>query len=221
MALGKPAQSDDGFAPRMALLYAAIFAFAGIQLPFLPVWLEAKGLDAREIGLVLAAALVARPVIVPAATRVVDRFGWAKGPLVAAAWAACVTFVAVALSNGFAAIILAVAISALPQAVLLPLADAYALHGLAARERAYGPVRLWGSVTFIGANLGGGILLDRLGASNLIWALVVTLAATALSATALRPLVPDGHQTTAPQSDAPSLWRSPGFVAVVAASSLI
>jgi PPP family 3-phenylpropionic acid transporter len=221
MALGKPAQSDDGFAPRMALLYAAIFAFAGIQLPFLPVWLEAKGLDAREIGLVLAAALVARPVIVPAATRVVDRFGWMKGPLVAAAWAACATFVAVALSNGFAAIIVAVAISALPQAVLLPLADAYALHGLAARERAYGPVRLWGSVTFIGANLGGGILLDRLGASNIVWALVVTLAATALSATALRPLAPDGRQTTVPQSDAPSLWRSPGFVAVVAASSLI
>ncbi len=153
----------------MALLYAAIFAFAGILLPFFPVWLEAKGLDAREIGLVLAAAMVVRPVIVPAGMRVVDRLGWAKGPLVAGAWAACVTFVAVALSDGFVAIIVAYAISALPLALVLPLADAYALRGLAARERAYGPVRLWGSVTFICANLGGGLVLERLGASNLVW----------------------------------------------------
>jgi PPP family 3-phenylpropionic acid transporter len=221
MALRKPGPSDDGFAPRMAVLYAAIFAFAGIQLPFLPVWLEAKGLDAREIGLVLAAAMVARPVIVPAGMRVVDRYGWARGPLVSGAWAACATFVAVALSDGFVAIIVTYAISALPLALVLPLADAYALRGLAARERAYGPVRLWGSVTFICANLGGGLVLERLGASNLVWTLVAALAATGLSATALAPLAPDGHQTEAPQSRAPSLWQSPGFVAVVAATSLI
>ena len=221
MAHRKSAPSDDGFALRMALLYAAAFAFSGIQLPFLPVWLEAKGLDAREIGLVLAAAMVGRPVIVPAATRVVDRFGWAKGPLVVAAWASCATFVAVALSNGFVAIIIAFAISALPLAVVLPLADAYALRGLAERERAYGSVRLWGSVAFICANLGGGLGLERLGASNLIWTLVAALAATALSATALVRLAPDGRQDATPKSHAPSLWRSPAFVALVAATSLI
>ncbi|MGZ8401857.1 MAG: MFS transporter [Rhodoplanes sp.] len=212
---------DDGFALRMAVLYAAIFASAGIQLPFLPVWLEAKGLDAREIGLVLAAAMLARPVIVPAAMRLIDRYGWAKGPLVAAAWAACATFVAVALSDGFAAIIVAFAISALPQALVLPLADAYALRGLAARERAYGPVRMWGSGAFIAANLGGGLVLERLGAAQVIWVLVAALAATALSATALVPLATRSHASVAPRSGAPSLWRSPAFVTVVAAASLI
>ncbi|MGZ8323688.1 MAG: MFS transporter [Rhodoplanes sp.] len=205
----------------MAVLYAAIFASAGIQLPFLPVWLEAKGLDAREIGLVLAAAMLARPVIVPAAMRLIDRYGWAKGPLVAAAWAACATFVTVALSDGFAAIIVAFAISALPQALVLPLADAYALRGLAARERAYGPVRMWGSGAFIAANLGGGLVLERLGAAQVIWVLVAALAATALSATALVPLATRSHASVAPRSGAPSLWRSPAFVAVVAAASLI
>ncbi|HEX5846978.1 MAG TPA: MFS transporter [Rhodoplanes sp.] len=212
---------DDGFALRMAVLYAAIFASAGSQLPFLPVWLEAKGLDAREIGLVLAAAMLARPVIVPAAMRLIDRYGWAKGPLVAAAWAACATFVAVALSDGFAAIIVAFAISALPQALVLPLADAYALRGLAARGRAYGPVRMWGSGAFIAANLGGGLVLERLGAAQVIWVLVAALAATALSATALVPLATRSHASVAPRSGAPSLWRSPAFVAVVAAASLI
>jgi hypothetical protein len=63
--------------------------------------------------------------------------------------------------------------------------------------------------------------LERLGASNLIWTLVAALAATALSATALVRLAPDGRQDAAPKSHAPSLWRSPAFVALVAATSLI
>jgi PPP family 3-phenylpropionic acid transporter len=219
MSFSRPSRDDDGFALRMAVLYAAVFAFAGVQMPFLPVWLEAKGLDARKIGLVLAAAMLARPVIVPAAMRLIDRYGWAKGPLVAAAWAACATFVTVALSDGFAAIIVAFAISALPQALVLPLADAYALRGLAARQRAYGPVRMWGSGAFIAANLGGGLVLERLGAAQVIWVLVAALAATALGATALVPLATRSLERVASRSGAPSLWRSPVFVAVVAAEA--
>jgi len=129
--------------------------------------------------------------------------------------------VAVALSDSFAAIIITFAISALPQALILPLTDAYALRGLAARERAYGSVRLWGSIAFIAANLGGGFVLERVGASHLIWALVVAIAATALSATVQAPLGPVSHEPAEPDQRAPSLWRSPGFVAVVAATSLI
>jgi PPP family 3-phenylpropionic acid transporter len=42
--------------PRLALFIGAAFAAVGVQLPFWPVWLEAQGLSATEIGLVLAAA---------------------------------------------------------------------------------------------------------------------------------------------------------------------
>jgi PPP family 3-phenylpropionic acid transporter len=205
----------------MAAFYAAMFAFAGIQMPFLPVWLGAKGLDSREIGLVLATAMVARPLVVPLATRIVDRFGWAKGPLVAAACAACAAFIAVALSDGFLAIIVTYAMSGLPQAVMLPLADAYALRGLAGRKNDYGPVRLWGSVTFIVANLAGGLVLERLGAASVIWVLVAALALTALAATLLVPLESHRAEAAAPAGEGTSLWRSPAFVAVVAAASLI
>ena len=43
----------DGFAVRMATFYAAFFLFSGIQMPYLPAWLQARGLDDREIGIVL------------------------------------------------------------------------------------------------------------------------------------------------------------------------
>ncbi len=221
MASDRPNLRGEGFAWRMAVLYGAMFALAGTQLPYFPVWLGAKGLDSNEIGLVLAAAMVVRPVIVPVATRMADRFGWSKGPLVAAAWVACATFVFVAFGDGFAAILVAYAISALPQALMLPLADAYALRGLAARAGGYGRVRLWGSVTFIAANLGGGFLLERLGAGQMIWPMVALFAATALSASLLLPLPARRPETSEPQGAATSLWRSRSFIAVVVAASLI
>ena len=37
-----------GFAPRLAALYAGLFILVGIQLPFFPLWLKAKGLDAQQ-----------------------------------------------------------------------------------------------------------------------------------------------------------------------------
>src|SRR5271167_5090804 len=63
----------DGFALRMATVYAAFFLFGGIQMPYLPAWLEARGLDAREIGIVLAVPMLVRIVAVPLATRLIDR----------------------------------------------------------------------------------------------------------------------------------------------------
>jgi hypothetical protein len=65
----------DGFALRMATFYAAFFLFGGIQMPYLPAWLQPRGLDVREIGIVLAAPMLMRIVAVPLATRLIDRHG--------------------------------------------------------------------------------------------------------------------------------------------------
>lgn len=221
MNLTRSDRVHDSFRPRMAALYAAIFAFAGIQMPFMPVWLAAKGLDAREVGLVLASAMVARPLLVPVVTRISDRRGWTKEPLVLSAWLAGVSFFAVAFSDGFAAILIAYAASALPQAAVLPLTDAYALRGLAERGLAYGPVRLWGSVTFIVANLGGGLLLQKFGALDIVWALVVALVATAIVASLQVPLAPARTDGAHHAAAGTSLWRSRRFVTVVIAAGLI
>ena len=55
----------DGFALRMATFYAAFFTFGGIQMPYLPVWFAAKGLDDREIGIVLALPMLIRVLALP------------------------------------------------------------------------------------------------------------------------------------------------------------
>jgi PPP family 3-phenylpropionic acid transporter len=214
----------DRFVLRLALLYGAFFIYAGLSLPFMPAWLAAKGLDAREIGIVLAAPMVVRVIAVPLSTRAADRFGMLRGALVAAALASVAGFALIGLMAGFVALLAGFALAAAALAPVLPLADAYALRGLTGRAWSYGSVRLWGSVTFIVANLGGGLLLARLGARDLIWAVVAALALNAGAALALDPLTPaapDAADHSEARRAGHSLWRSPAFIAVVLAASLI
>lgn len=211
----------DRFVLRLSLLYGAFFVYAGLSMPFMPAWLAAKGLDAREIGIVLAAPMVVRVLVVPASTRLADRFGMLRRALIAASLASVAGFALIGVMAGFAAILMTFALAATALAPVLPFADAYALRGLRGRGWSYGSVRLWGSVTFIIANVGGGLLLARLGAHNVIWAVVAALALNAVAALALDPLAPEAAEAAEARRQGESLWRSPGFIAVMLGASLI
>ncbi len=211
----------DRFVLRLSLFYGAFFVYLGLSMPFVPAWLAAKGLDARQIGIVLAAPMVARVIAVPLATRLADRFGMLRRALIAAAVASVVAFALVGAASGFVAILAGYALAAAVLAPVLPLADTLALRGLKGRAPSYGSVRLWGSVAFIVANMGGGLLLARLGGANVIWAVVTALALTAAAALALDPLAPEAGESVDERGPGGSFWRSPGFLAVVLGASLI
>src|SRR5690606_7372779 len=120
-----------------------------IQLPFFPLWLKAKGLDSWQIGIVLAAPMLVRLIAIPAAARIAERTGALRGTIAATLALATLGFVAVGFGNGFLAILILFALASAAWSPASPLTEAYALHGLRQRNRAYGPVRLWGSVAFI------------------------------------------------------------------------
>ncbi len=211
----------DRFALRLSLFYGALFVYAGISMPFMPVWLAAKGLDSREIGIVLAAPPIVRLMVAPVSTRIADRYGVLRRAIVGASVASVAGFALIGLSAGFPAILLTFVLAAMVAAPVLPLTDAYALRGLAGRLQAYGSVRLWGSVAFIAANLAGGVLLDLIPPHDIIWALVATLALAAAVAIGLERLAPERPEAVDAPATAPSLWRSPAFVGIVLGASLI
>ena len=211
----------DRFVLRLSLFYGAFFVYLGLSMPFVPAWLAAKGLDAREIGIVLAAPMVVRVIVVPLATRLADRFGMLRRALIAAAVASVLGFALVGTASGFVAVLATYALAAAVLAPVLPFADALALRGLKGRASSYGSVRLWGSVTFIVANMGGGLLLARLGAADVIWAVVAALALTAAAALALDSLAPETVESAEAKNPVRSLWGSAGFLAVVLGASLI
>ena len=136
---------------------------------------------------------------------------------------ALVSLAAVALlagARGFAFVLIAAVGLAFVSAPVLPLTDAYALKGLARRGRSYGPVRLWGSVAFIAANLTGGLLLDVLAPGHLIWVICAGNCALALAAMLL---LPEPREQPGPRAEKPvhSHLRQPLFLVLAAAGSLI
>jgi MFS transporter, PPP family, 3-phenylpropionic acid transporter len=209
------------FAWRVAAFYAALFVVLGVQMPFLPVWLAAKGLDAAAIGIVLAIPMMVRLVAIPLASHGADRHDALRCALMIAACAAALGFGGVAFAPGLAAIMAAYALTAVFYAPIMPLAEAYALRGLRSHGRAYGPVRVWGSAAFIAGTLGAGFALDVMPARDLIWLLVAAMALTAVAACALAPLKPRPSGVATKASSARALLRQPVLLAGVAAASLV
>jgi PPP family 3-phenylpropionic acid transporter len=211
----------DSFAPRLAAHYATLGVATGFGMPFFPLWLEHKGLDAAAIGIVLAAPMVVRIVCVPLATRLADRANALRAAIMIGAVGALIGHALIGFSSGFVAILTCIALAAVFFTPGYPLTDAYALRGLADRRLAYGPIRLWASAAYIAANVGGGFLLSRMPRADIIWLIVSAFAAGVACAALLRPLAPHPHPKTGPHPSAKILWTSPVFVAALIACSLV
>lgn len=209
------------FAGRLAAFYAALFVLMGVQLPFLPVWLKARGLDASLIGVALALPMVVRVVAVPLATRIADRREAHRAALAVAAAASFAGYLLLGFMPDPAAVLAVFALVAFAYTPVMPLADAYALRGLAAVGRAYGPVRLWGSAAFIAGTFGAGYVSDVLPARDLIWLIVAAAAALLLAGLALAPLPGAAGPSAAAPAPKRHLLRDPAFLAVLAAAALI
>jgi PPP family 3-phenylpropionic acid transporter len=210
-----------GFVPRLAAFYAALFILPGIAMPFFPIWLKAKDVDAKLIGIVLAVPMIARMLAIPVVARQADRRDAVRAVLVIASLGMVAGYALVGLSSGVAAILVAYALTSLFATPLMPLAETYALKGLMARKRAYGPVRLWGSFAFIAGNFAAGFAADTIQARHLIWLMVGASALIALAAWALAPLATSAHEEGAHAVPRRRLLRDPAFIAVLAAASLI
>ena len=213
--------ASDGFSSRLATFYAAMFVFAGIVMPFFPVWLQAKGLDSRATGIVLAVPMLMRLISVPWIARLADRRSAFRAVLIAASVGSALAYVLLSQATGFVPILLAVALASVATAPALPLTDAYALKGLGLRGRAYGPVRLWGSVAFVAANLGAGLVVDRIAPIHIIWLLVAALVMVAAVSLALRPLAAGISAAQEFGVQDRKLLLSPGFWAITGAAGLI
>src|SRR5687768_8963921 len=173
------------FVRRLALFYGAVCVSIGIQLPFFPLWLEAKGLDAGMICIVLAAPMVVRLFAIPVLARLADHRQAVRGTIVIASVLAAFGAFTLGFAEGGLAILVIFTLASIPFTPVMPLTEAYGLRGLAQIGRAYGPVRLWGSAAFIAGSLGAGWIIDSIAPGNLIWLITASLVASAMAAAGL------------------------------------
>ena len=192
---------------RIALIFAAIFFPIGVHLPYFPLWLEAKGFGAAEIGIILAAPMFLRIFTTPLLTALADRAGDRANVLVALVAISLVASLGYFLPPSYA-IVLAVSLGLqVVWAAQSPIADSLALSGVRRFGSSYPSMRIWGSIAFLCASLAGGALLGVASADVVPIIMTCGLACTlAVSLTAPRlgrprrasPLSADGLQEAAP-----------------------
>ena len=170
------------FEVRIALIYAALFIPVGIHLPYFPLWLEAKGFDAAEIGIILSAPMFVRVVTTPLITAIADRAGDRANVLIATAVASLFLSLGYFLTPAYAMVLgisLALTVFWTPHS---PLTDSLALSGVRRFGSSYTGMRLWGSISFLGANLLGGMILASFGPEAVPAMLSLGLLATLVAA---------------------------------------
>ncbi|PXW50872.1 MFS transporter [Methylobacterium sp. B4] len=144
------------------LLYAALYGGYGALSPFLPPFLEARGLDASEIGTLLAAAMLVRLAAGPILGRLADQRGAVRGFLAAGLALAAGLTLAFLAGSGFPVLLTIALGQAVATAPLAPLADAVALAG-GRNGAAYGRIRGAGSAAFIATTVLTGFLVGPFG----------------------------------------------------------
>lgn len=174
------------FGARVSMLFAAIFVVAGTNLPYFPVWLDWRGLGAREIAVITATPLFVRVLVTPVIAFAADRAGDHRRFLIALSWGGLAALIALSQSTGFWPILVCTLLFALAWTTIMPLTETVALSGVKVAGLDYGRMRLWGSLSFIAASFCGGWVVQHYGAGSAIWLVVgggvlTTLAAHALA----------------------------------------
>ena len=204
---------------RLALFYAAAFLYVGVHLPFWPVWLKSRGVDAAEIGIILSAAAWIRAVVPPLIAQVADRRGERKRAIVLLMGVTCLAYLGYSGAYGFWPLLAISAFAAVCFSAVLPLGENLAMLAAHAHGFDYGRVRLWGSLTFIvGATFGGSLLVGRPD-DMVLWLVLGALGLTLLASFALpniRPPAASGRRP--PLLD---LVRNRVFVVFLCAAGLV
>jgi MFS transporter, PPP family, 3-phenylpropionic acid transporter len=210
-------------ARRLGFLYAAVFLVGGCYLPYLPVWLHWRDLTADQIAVLLATPPFARIVFTPAISFAADRAGGRRPILIALAWGSLGSFLLLWAAQGLWQMLLASLLLAASWTTILPLVETVAVSGVRRGTLDYGKVRLWGSLSFIVASLGSGLVIDRFGSQTVLPLLVGGAALMVVGAHLVpRTLAGASHVPSAPAAFEPfrSLQASP-CAAILLSASLI
>ena len=170
---------------RLSAWYFWYFAFIGAFLPYFGLYLQSIGFSAGRIAVLMSLGQVMR-LLAPLLWSWLADSGGRRVRIVAAATAASLaSFSVVFLTQDFVGLLIGLAVLVFFWSASLPLVEALTLGHLAANPERYGRIRLWGSVGFVVAVMGVGLLLDAAPVSSQLWVGWVLLLGAFVSALTL------------------------------------
>jgi MFS transporter, PPP family, 3-phenylpropionic acid transporter len=161
---------------RIALMFAAMYWITGISTPYLPVWLESRGIGVGEIGLLMIVPQLVRLVGSPLMGFEADRRRAHRELVIGSCVLGFAAWLWLTRSAGFTTALVGLMLVA-AASTSWPLVESIAMAGVRARGHDYGRMRLWGSVSFVAANLVGGWVVGHYGNGAAIWLMTAGAAA--------------------------------------------
>ena len=157
---------------RLSAYYFTHFAWVGVSMPFWPVWLQAQGLSAAEIGIALGVGRWITVATTPIIAQRADLHGERKRPLVLLLIGGFVGYGLYLFASGFWQILCVAVVVAVFHSAANPLGDSLTMQNARRGHTDYGRVRLWGSVSFILTSFLGGLILGRWGEDAILWSMI-------------------------------------------------
>jgi PPP family 3-phenylpropionic acid transporter len=189
----------------LGLFYAAIFIGTGASMPFMPVWFRAEGLSGTEIAIIVSAPQFARIAVGPVIALWADSFRLRRTPMIWIGLGACFAYASMAVLHGFWWWLAGWFVGTVLLSSLSPLNDVITLRRAGRDGFAYALPRSIGSLAYICANVGMGlVLLIAPSITVLVW----TIVAASLTALAARLCLPDEPVREGEGGlDVGALWR--------------
>ena len=187
--------------PRLSVWYFWYFAFFGAFQPYFALYLQSIGLSAGRIAVLMSLGQFMRLLAPLLWSWLADSGGRRVRIVVASTAASLASFSVVFLTQEFVGLLVGMAIVHFFWSASLPLVEALTLGHLAASPERYGRIRLWGSVGFIGAVTGVGLLLDSMPIGSQLWVCWALLLGTFLSTLTLAEVREHAGQVAGPILD--------------------
>lgn len=178
------APAGSGVAARLS--YVAAYAAVGASFPYLGVFYLDRGLSLSAIGLLTAIGAAAGLLGAPLWGALADRSAGLPLVIPLASIVTAVGAAGLAVADGPAGMVVALAILSVAFAGTGPTLDARALETVGDDRDRYGRIRAWGSGSFIVAVAVTGALIERAGPASLFAIYIPALLALAIASLPLR-----------------------------------
>ena len=213
---------------RFVALYAVMYAAFGVASPFLPRFLESRGLTPEQIGIFFGLGTAARLLSAPVAGRIADLSGALRTVLAGCVFASTAVGVVLLYAEGFREFLVVSVVHATVIAPTTTLADALAVEAAVPRgdQRGfeYGWVRGAASAAFVVGSLVAGQVLLTAPLDTIVWMHAALLGLAGFLVALVPPL--DATARATPQERSPVggvrlLLGLPAFRRLVVVAALV
>jgi len=204
---------------RLAGVYFFYFAYLGAFAPYFSLYLNALGVTAAGIGVIMALPQLVRIAAPHLWGWLADRGGRRLRVARIGTVVGTAVFCGLFAAREFESLIAVVLLMSFFLSAALPLIEVTTLTHLGEHTSHYGRIRVWGSVGFIAAVLAVGYALDRLPIGALLWIMLAILTGIVT----LLMLVPEAPQAEHAHDHTPiaQVIRQPQVIALIVACALM